>query len=299
GGGYLVAGESLAEVNHIKGLLFLGEGVAVPIGLLGLFFGALFIGVKASAPVEAARRKQLEFTADASHELRTPLTVIDAEVGLALSAPRDAARYRDTLERVSGETGRLRKIVEDLLWLARFDSAPPPPAREPIDVVTICEECAERFEPLARARGQQLAVETHGPEAAWVQAPAEWIDRLVAVLVDNACRYTPEQGRVRIVVDASAGRVSLAVEDSGPGIPVEERSLLFDRFHRATDAPGGTGLGLAIADSIVRSTGGRWSVGESGLGGARLEVSWHRPHGRDRAPVRSADPEPRPTVEVH
>jgi signal transduction histidine kinase len=95
--------------------------------------------------------------------------------------------------------------------------------------------------------------------------------------MDNACRHAGEEGRVRIGVTAAAGRVSLAVEDSGPGIPPEERARLFDRFHRATDDGQGAGLGLAIADSIVRSTGGRWTVGESALlGGARLEVSWRR-----------------------
>ncbi|MFY9933083.1 MAG: ATP-binding protein [Streptosporangiaceae bacterium] len=95
-----------------------------------------------------------------------------------------------------------------------------------------------------------------------ISAPPEWIDRLAGVLVDNGCRYAGPGGQVRIQVLAQGSRVSLTVEDSGPGIPSAERPRLFDRFHRATDGGSrhgsGAGLGLAIGDSIVRSTGGRW-----------------------------------------
>ena len=97
-------------------------------------------------------------------------------------------------------------------------------------------------------------------------------------------------GHVRVGVTATAGRVSLTVEDSGPGIPEEEQKRLFDRFHRAVDDGQGAGLGLAIADSIVRSTGGRWNIGSSqALGGARMEVSWH-PHQPRHLPAPAGRP---------
>jgi len=98
-GGWLVAGKSLAEQTHVEGVLLSGELIAGPVLLLATFLGTLVIGLKASGPIEQARRRQLEFTADASHELRTPLSVIDAEVALALSTRRNAERYRETLER--------------------------------------------------------------------------------------------------------------------------------------------------------------------------------------------------------
>jgi two-component system, OmpR family, sensor histidine kinase TctE len=110
--------------------------------------------------------------------------------------------------------------------------------------------------------------------------------------VDNACRYAGRDGKVLITVAADANRVSLAVEDSGPGIPPEERAKLFDRFHRATDEGTGAGLGLAIADSVVQATGGRWRVGDAALGGARMEVSWHR-SGGTRVAGESAGTPPR------
>jgi signal transduction histidine kinase len=275
----LVAGESLADGHRVLSDLVLAALLAGPVVLVAVFLGSLVIGLKALAPVEESRRRQLEFTADASHELRTPLSVIQAEVDLALSGRRSIDAYRSTLERVGGEAGRLRHIVEDLLWLARFDSRPPPPSDEPIDLATIAEGCAERFAGLAAGRGATIEVAAPSGPPAWIQAPPEWIDRLAGVLVDNAVRFAGDQGTVRIMVGATGNRVSLVVEDSGPGIPPEERPRMFDRFHRAGEA-GGTGLGLAIADSVVRSTGGRWSIGDSDLGGARLEVSWHRP-GRD------------------
>ena len=114
-------------LDRIESDLLLLEAIAGPVLLVAVFFGTLLIGVKAASPVELARRRQLEFTADASHELRTPLSVIEAEVTLSLTGPRSGDDYRATLERVGRESLRLRDIVEDLLWLARFDSEPPPP----------------------------------------------------------------------------------------------------------------------------------------------------------------------------
>ncbi|HEV3370292.1 MAG TPA: HAMP domain-containing sensor histidine kinase [Acidimicrobiales bacterium] len=307
GGRWLIAGESLAEVDHVESDLLAVEVVAGPVLLIAVFLGTLLIGIKAASPVEQARRRQLEFTADASHELRTPLSVIEAEVSLVLSGTRSVDDYRDSLERVSRESRRLRDIVEDLLWLSRFDSQPPPPGIEPVDVSTIATACADRFDAVAQRRDVTLSVLHHGEGQAWISAPPEWIDRLTAVLVDNACRYAGRGGTVHIIVTVASNRVSLAVEDSGPGIAPEERERLFDRFHRATDEGNGSGLGLAIADSVVRATGGEWRVDDAELGGARMEVRWHRSQGirdtGDRSePSERAEPsdraEPSPTTSV-
>jgi signal transduction histidine kinase len=271
GTGWLVAGQSLAGVAHTKRLLLYVEVLAGPFLLLVMFFGCLVVGQRALAPVERSRRRQVEFTADASHELRTPLSVISAEADVALSTPRDAAGYRDALARIRGESARLRHLVDDMLWLARFDSRPPLPRDEPVDLATLAQACADRF----RAVGPAITAETTaGP--ALISAPPEWIDQLAGVLMDNACRYAGPDGVVRIGVRTDGSRISLTVEDSGPGIAEAERPRLFDRFHRATEQGSGAGLGLAIGDSIVRSTGGRWHIGDSPLGGALLMVTWKR-----------------------
>jgi len=269
GSGWLVAGQSLSGDAHAQRLLLYAEIIAGPFLLLAMFFGSLVVGLRALAPVEQSRRRQLEFTADASHELRTPLSVIRAEADVALSAPRQATEYRDALMRIQGESQRLRQLVDDMLWLARFDSRPPPPGDEPVDLATLAQACADRF----RAVGPAVSAET--PDGAvLISAPPEWIDRLAGVLVDNACRHAGPDGQVRIQVHAQGSRVSLIVEDSGPGIDEADRPHLFDRFHRATEHSSGAGLGLAIGDSIVRSTGGRWHVDDSPLGGALMSVSW-------------------------
>jgi signal transduction histidine kinase len=271
--GELVAGISRAGDSHTLHLLRDGEFVVGPVLLLAMFGGSLIVGMRALAPVEQARQRQLEFTADASHELRTPLSVLRAEVDVALSARRTAAAFRDSMIRIRSESERLSRLVDDLLWLARFDSQPPPPGREPIDVATLAASSADRF----RAVGPAITTDT-GSGPALISAPPEWIDRLMGVLMDNACRYAGPDGQVRITVKAEGGRLALTVEDSGPGIPEAQRPGLFDRFQRAEESGSGAGLGLAIGDSIVRSTGGRWHVATSSLGGARLEISWKHQH---------------------
>lgn len=271
-----IAGQPLAEQNHLLMVLRDGEALAAPVLFLAMFAGAFTIGLRALSPVEQSRRRQLEFTADASHELRTPLSVISAETSIALSAPRPAADYQAALVRIDGESRRLHRIVEDMLWLARFDSAPPQPRHEPLDLATIAFECAERFKALAASKEFTIGVSVSGSGPAWISAPPEWVDRLAGVLADNACRYAGPGGEVRISVAPRGNRVCLTVEDSGPGVAPENRDRLFDRFHRSTELGGSAGLGLAIADSIVRSTGGQWRVDSSDLGGALFEVSWRR-----------------------
>lgn len=275
-GDVLIAGESLQAEHHLTVLLLDGEALAAPVVLLAMFAGALVIGLRALSPVEQSRRRQLEFTADASHELRTPLSVISAETSIALRTPRKAADYRATLSRIDGENERLAKIVEDLVWLARFDAAPPPPTDEPIDLTVIATACADRFRALAAGNHFHIEVIASEDRAAWISAPSEWIDRLAGVLMDNACRYADPGGTVRASVGQRASRVTLTIEDSGPGVAPEHRARLFDRFYRATKQGGAAGLGLAIADSIVRSTSGQWRLGDSELGGALFEVSWRR-----------------------
>ncbi len=116
----------------------------------------------------------------------------------------------------------------------------------------------------------------------WVQGRSsfrprgELVDRLAGVLIDNACKFAGQGGRVEVSVRISGNRIVLRVDDSGPGIPEDQRDAVFDRFHRATDSVVGTGLGLAIADSVIRSTEGTWDIGVAELGGARMEASWRR-----------------------
>jgi signal transduction histidine kinase len=278
GGGHLVVGESMDPVDEARTSVILGMLLIAPLLLLGVFLGSLAIGRRVATPIERARQRQLAFTADASHELRTPLSVIEANAGLALAAERDSTWYRDAFERVQAESRRMRRLVEELLWLARFDAQQQPPRNEPVDLGLIVEQAADRFAILAEGRGQSLDVHLEALSAT-VSAPPDWLDQLVGVLLDNACRYTPQGGNIAVSVSVAERRVVLSVDDSGPGIAPGERERIFDRFHRASDEPGGSGLGLSIADAIVRATSGRWAIGSGPLGGTRMTVSWPAPAG--------------------
>ena len=254
-GGLLVAGESLTELAHVESVLVTSEVVAAPVLLVAIFLAALLIGLRSAKPIELAHRRQLEFTADASHELRTPLSVIEAELSLAQSF--DGEPDASTIDRIARESERLKRIVDDLLWLARFDAAPPPPASGAIDLGTVAK---------------QMRRALRGPRQLQVARPASWrrsapgrrrsSPRSSGSTGSRRCWSTTPAStrapavRARIEVGRVGPRVVLAVEDSGPGIPSPKRERLFDRFRRGTNQAGGHGLGLAIADSVVRSTGG-------------------------------------------
>jgi signal transduction histidine kinase len=275
GDDYIILGQSLEPVAETRGTVVLAELLIAPI-LLGLvFLGAVAIGRRVAAPIEASRQRQLDFTADASHELRTPLAVIEAHTSLALAHDRDAAWYRSAFLRVDHESKRMRRLLDDLLWLARFDASKRSPNAEPVDLSVMASQAVDRFGAIAETRRLRIDFDAP-PDGAVVAAPPEWLDRLLGVLLDNACKYAPEGGAVGVTVAIDGSRVGVIVDDSGPGIPEDERARIFDRFHRATDAQGGAGLGLAIADAIVRATGGRWKVGRAPVGGARMAVSWSR-----------------------
>jgi signal transduction histidine kinase len=275
GDDWAVVAQSMSTVDQARSNLIQAELLIGPVLLLVVFLGALAIGRRVAEPIEQARRRQMDFTANASHELRTPLAVIQAQTSLALSQPRDQDWYQRAFTRVNQESQRMRHLVDDLLWLARFEAMPRAGRSEPVDVGVMAQQAVERFAAIAEARQQRLSVRLSG-DSHVIAASPEWLDHLVGVLIDNACKYTPEQGTIEVRVAAEGNRVKLLVDDSGPGIPVDQRGQIFDRFRRASDLPGGSGLGLAIADAVVNATNGRWEVGSSAAGGASMAVTWPR-----------------------
>jgi signal transduction histidine kinase len=272
--GRLIGAISLAGESSSFATLLVAEGVIGPILLALVFGGAFVVGRHAAGPIERMRRRQLEFTADASHELRTPLAVIEAETSLALSSLPPGDSGTETIDRVAAETRRMRTIVENLLWLSRFDSMPPEPVAEPVDLTTAVEVGARRFVAIAEREGIRLEDLSDPASPALVDAPAEYIDRLIGVLLDHACRYTPRGGRVSITAAHDRQRVRLTVADTGPGFPKERRERVFDRFHRATSEGDGAGLGLAIANAVVEATRGHWEIEDVPGGGTSVCVVW-------------------------
>ncbi len=288
---WTVVGQSMNSVYQARGNLVQAELLIGPVLLVVVFLGALTIGRRVAAPIEQARQRQMDFTANASHELRTPLAVIQAQTSLALSQPRDEDWYQRAFTRVNQESQRMRHLVDDLLWLARFEAMPRSGQTEPVDVGVMAQQAVDRFAAVAEARQQRLSVRLSG-DSHVIAASPEWLDHLIGVLLDNACKYTPEHGTIDVRVLADGNRIKLGVDDSGPGIPVDQRAGIFDRFRRATDQPGGAGLGLAIADAVVRATNGRWDVSTSAAGGASMAVTWPRMLARPSATRAASDAPP-------
>lgn len=240
------------------------------------------------ARLEQAFEAQRRFTADASHELRSPLSRLRTELEITLRRPRGQDEYVEALRSSLDEVVRLTTLAEELLTLARLDSGQESATASAVAIAPILEEVVRRARGTAERRDVDLRLDVHSdraPDAAADAEPAATITAslskqllvLVATnLVDNAVKFAPAGGVVRVSLGERERWSAVVVEDDGPGIPEEERPRLFERFYRGagarTSEVPGTGLGLALCDAIVRAAGGRIDIDASPLGGGRFTV---------------------------
>ncbi len=224
--------------------------------------------------LDLAFARQRRFVADASHELRTPLTAIRGQLEvLARQEEPGGAEVRRVETAVRAEMRRLERLLDDLLALARLDEGVGPARRE-VEVGPFLRELAESVPGVA-----ELGELPPGR----ARLDPDLVAQVVRNLLANARRHAGPAGRVVLAASATAGRLTVTVDDDGPGVPEAERERVFDRFQRsgaARDrASGGSGLGLAIARSIVAAHGGRIWIARSPLGGARaaFEVPGYLP----------------------
>ncbi|MFL5887411.1 MAG: ATP-binding protein, partial [Thermoleophilaceae bacterium] len=221
--------------------------------------------------LEDAFERQRDFVADASHELRTPLTVIRGQLEVLARQPDATA---EDVRRVEGlvrtEVLRMQRLVDDLLVLARADGREFLHTRN-VDLPPLAAELVDGLRATADRRFELGDV----PDGTIVADP----DRLAQALrnlLRNAIEHTHPGGVVRLAASARGGRVTITVDDDGPGIPPEHRERVFDRFHRTdparSRAEGGMGLGLSIAQAIVVAHGGEIRAEESPAGGARMTI---------------------------
>jgi signal transduction histidine kinase len=226
---------------------------------------------EARAETEAALARQREFVADASHELRTPLTSILANLELLESELR--GEEADIAGSALRSSRRMRRLVADLLLLARADAGRRAP-RRPVDLAVTTREAASEAGPLAGERALELVLPD--PGEAMVDAVPDDLHRLALNLIENALIHTPSDARVRVAVTRLNGEVVLEVSDDGPGITSGLRERVFERFARGggdtTPTRGGSGLGLAIVRAVAEAHGGSVALGEAEDGGARFEV---------------------------
>jgi heavy metal sensor kinase len=212
--------------------------------------------------LESAFTEMRQFTADASHELQTPLTILRGEIEVALRSKRSPDEYTDVLKSSLEEIQRISVLVEGLLLLARSDAGMLKMDRAPVDLVLVAEEVLNRLGPAAAAKAVTLTLGRIEPLE--VSGDLVHLRRLLFNLVDNAIKYTPANGTVRVTVTRSDLFAVLGVEDTGIGIPPEEQQRVFQRFYRSADArsqaQGGSGLGLSIVKSIAEAHEGRTEV---------------------------------------
>ncbi|MER6002066.1 HAMP domain-containing sensor histidine kinase [Nonomuraea angiospora] len=229
-------------------------------------------GVAAKVESEARMRR---FVADVSHELRTPLFGIKGFSELYRMGGTEAG---PALARIESESGRLARLVEDLLLLASLDESDGPGLDlTPMDLRTLAADARHDFAALAPSRPVAFTGPSGGPAAsAPVLGDEARLRQVVSNLVGNAITHTPAGTPVRIGVGTDGGESVLVIEDEGPGLSPEEEARVFDRFYRAdasrARATGGAGLGLAIVRSIVTAHGGRVEVRSSPGRGAAFQV---------------------------
>jgi two-component system, OmpR family, sensor histidine kinase CiaH len=273
-----IIGDRIAEERTLQVMLVVLLAGGAVVLLVAFGFGTLYarralVPIRESlAAQRVALRRQREFAADASHELRTPLTVIRSSVE-HLTRHRDepVAAVGSALEDIDDEVRHMTAIVEDLLLLARSDSGAVALEHVPVDLGDVASDGASAMGKPATDRGVRVVVD---PQPAVVAGDPARLRQLVMILVDNAIRHSPADGRVGVAVRAEGTGASLVVEDDGPGIRPEDMPHVFERFYRAPGAPGGgTGLGLAIAKWIVDRHGGQIEVANRTEGGARFVVS--------------------------
>ena len=220
----------------------------------------------------AALRRLERFSGDAAHQLRTPIAAMRSLGEVALSRARPAEDYRETLETMLGELDRLTRIVEQLLQLSRLEAGALKERFAPISVQSVVEQVLQIYQPLAEARGVDLAAATEAPGLR-VEGIDELLVELLGNLTDNALRHAPEGGTVRIEASAGPeGGVRLSVTDSGPGIPEEFAHKIFDRFAQVPGTESGqAGLGLSLAAEIAALHGGKLTLANPGRPGACFE----------------------------
>jgi two-component system, OmpR family, sensor kinase len=242
----------------------------------------------ARAQTEATLRHQRAFVADASHELRTPLTSVLANLEL-LSVQLEEGELSDAADGALRSAQRMRRLVADLLLLARTDAGRVPP-RAATDLGEVLTEAAAELEPIAA--GHTISIDAG---RGLVEGTRDDLHRLAANLIENAIRHTPPGTTVHASVRAhdahggTGGEVELVVQDDGPGISPELAGRVFERFVRGGDdrSAGSSGLGLAIVRAVAESHGGSVRLEPGEDGGARFVV---------RLPAAEGAPAPEPPV---
>ena len=277
--GYIVAGRAIQPVEamaqragrisaeHLNERLQI-ENPGDELGRLGTAFNQTLARLETS--FEQLRR----FTADASHELRTPLTAIRSVGEVALQTHGDAVYYRDMIGSMLEEVDRLTRLVESLLTISRADAGHIHLQKSSIRLLDLAQESAALLDVLAEEKNQTIVVD--GDPSVTIQADRLILRQALINLIDNAVKYSPADGKIRVHVHAANGNAVVEVRDNGPGIPTEHTEKVFERFYRVdkarSRAEGGAGLGLSIVQWSVSAHGGRVALDRNTASGCAFVI---------------------------
>lgn len=251
-------------------------------GLAGFFLISLFLSGWALRPVEKAWEQQRQFVADASHELKTPLTVILADLDILLAHREDPiSKQIKWVDYMKAEADRMKKLVDDLLFLAKSDSSRLPMVQADFHFSDMVWSCLLPFEPIAFEQGLSLDCRIE-PDLHLIGDESQ-LRQLVMILLDNACKYAgpppgeASGGSIFLSLERRQDKLVLSVRNTGSPIAEEHLPHLFERFYRAdksrSQARGGYGLGLAIAVGIVENSRGKIAVESSAQAGTTFTVT--------------------------
>ena len=250
-----------------------GLAIGTTLAVIGSGLGGLALARRAVRPVAQTFRTLRDFTADASHELRGPLTAIAGNADAGLRDERDPERDRSRFEAIADGARQMSRLTSDLLLLASADRSLESDLFV-VDVGSVLQKLAQRYEKQSTDAGVTLAVASGRSAIAY--GNPDQIERIVANLIENALRYTPRGGSVRVEVVRDRAYLRVVVRDTGIGIAPEHHDRVFDRFWRADPARAkeGSGLGLSIARALARRHGGDVAVASSLGAGSEFTASF-------------------------
>lgn len=275
--GYLRGSQSTKKLQTSLNQLQLGLGTGGTIALLIASISSLYLTRQAVKPMKLNFQQLTRFTADASHELRNPLTRISLATEIMLSHPEQLKPTDvNKLVIITSATEQMRRLIDDVLFLAQTDAAYLPMSKQeenPICIDELLRILIERFEPQAQAK--RLHFRKNLLNHILIKGNRSQLERLFSNLLENAVKYTSPEGKITLAMHKSKQSVMVAIEDTGLGIPPEYLPFLFQRFWRADQVRSqedGFGLGLAIAQTIAKQHGGKIIV-KSQLGvGSSFQV---------------------------
>jgi two-component system sensor histidine kinase CiaH len=265
--GTVYVGRDVTEFYKMLKNLFIAIMVISVLFLLFASGGGYMMAGRAIIPIKKSYERQRQFIADASHELRTPLSIFMASVDV-IQGDKDSNMspvVKQVISDMKDEIKKMSKIVSDMLTLAHADDAPINIIKEGFNLMPVAEQAVRSLCSFANQKNVRLFIESQ--EDIFIVADKERIGQLLLILLDNAIKYTPAEGKVYVEIDASEKKnrgITLMIKDTGIGIPPADQELIFERFYRVDKARSkaieGSGLGLSIAKWIVGAHGGEIKV---------------------------------------